>query len=103
MRYPDKFHIQPQIETRKGGDFIYEDDVTRQPFVFMGRIHMIKPQTKTLLQGDLTKATHYIHCGLIDFNIQVGMTVYNYSDEKDYEILLPEPGQRGFKLWVSIS
>ena len=103
VRYPEKFHIQPITETERGGNFIYEDDVTHQPFVFEGRIRLIPPKTQSTLQGDLTKATHFIHCGLLNFDVQIGLTVYDYSTEKEYEILLPDIGQRGMKLWVALS
>lgn len=103
MRYPDKFHIQPTVETRRGSGFVYTDDVTNQPFVFMGRIKIVPPTVLANLHGDLTRATHILHCPVLDFDVQIGLTVYDYSSEKDYEILLPEPGQRGMKLWVALT
>jgi len=101
MRYPDKFHITNVIETREGSDYVYEDDQTRDAFIFNGRIRKITSFKD--MEGDLTKATHVIHCKVLDFDVAIGMTIYDYSDEKEYEILLSIIGQNGMKIWVSLA
>ncbi len=99
MRYPDKFHITNVIETREGSDYVYENDDTREPFIFLGRIREVSPDASSKLVGDLSKATHTIHCSVLNFDVQIGLTI-SYS-EKEYEVLLPITGQKGMKIWVS--
>jgi len=103
MRYPDKFHIQNVIETREGSDYVYENDETREPFIFIGRIREVSPDASSKLVGDLSKATHTINCSIIDFDVRIGLTIYDYNSEKDYEVLLPIVGQKGMKIWVAQS
>lgn len=103
MRYPDKFHIQSTKESKLGSDRVYTDDLTREPFVFEGRIRKISPIVQPKLQGDLSKATNTINCPVLSYPVQMGETVYSYSDEKSYEVLFIEPGQRALKLWVAYS
>lgn len=101
VRYPDKFHIQPMVEVKKGLSFDYVD--SGDPKVFQGRIRKSMGRFDSSIQGDLTKATHTINCPLLDFPLKMGQTVYEYSTEKSYELIFFIVGQKACKLWVALS
>ena len=101
MRYPDKFHITNVIKTREGSDYVYTNDSATEPYYFVGRLREISPDATSKLVGDLTKATHSIHCKVLNFDVRFGLTIVN--NEKDYEVLLVVKGQKGMKIWVSLA
>ena len=102
-RYPDKFYIQPVLETVKGGDYTYIDDYMHDEYVFTGRLRKAMGQFNSNIQGDLAKATHTVNCPVLEFDIQIGQSIFCYSDEKNYEILFLIKGQKGYKLWLAQS
>jgi hypothetical protein len=102
-RWPDKFKIVPQIETQQGPDLVYEDDPRESPFIFEGRLRKSSAKFQANLMGDLTKTTHTINAGNLDFQLQEGMTITDVGTETQYELLFFVPGKHGTKLWLAIS